>query len=308
MKQAARRPRGGQERAAGKRNSRRRQNAARKTCSIPRAAAGRRPSRERRSSHRRANQSRLHQIHAPARWHRGRTPGPAGQLLSPGAQILTFVAETKWVQANYRETQLTHMKVGRSSADPDGLHPGRIFRGKVSILHPASGSQFALLPPDNATGNFTKVVQRVPVKIVFDDPSRAAEALQPGLSVVAKFESGSLRTRIRTWLPLPHCHSRFQRDKSPTSWRARCLQQFSKAPVLGILGVVMGAGIVTLVGRLLTLGTADLKGSLGLESMTVHGSAARSTSRSCSSALLRSIFGGLLGPRRVLLFAATASR
>jgi membrane fusion protein (multidrug efflux system) len=61
--------------------------------------------------------------------------------------------------------------------------PGQIFRGKVSQVAPASGSQFALLPPDNATGNFTKVVQRVPVKIVFDDPA-AAEALQPGLSVV----------------------------------------------------------------------------------------------------------------------------
>ncbi len=123
-------------------------------------------------------------IHAPADGIVGERQVRPGQLLSPGAQILTFVAETKWVEANYRETQLTHMKVGDPAEIRVDTLPGRIFRGKVSQIAPASGSQFALLPPDNATGNFTKVVQRVPVKIVFDDPA-AAEALQPGLSVVA---------------------------------------------------------------------------------------------------------------------------
>ena len=123
-------------------------------------------------------------IHAPADGIVGERQVRPGQLLSPGAQILTFVAETKWVEANYRETQLSHMKVGDPAEIRVDTLPGRIFRGKVSQIAPASGSQFALLPPDNATGNFTKVVQRVPVKIVFDDPA-AAEALQPGLSVVA---------------------------------------------------------------------------------------------------------------------------
>ena len=123
-------------------------------------------------------------IHAPADGIVGERQVRPGQLLSPGAQILTFVAETKWVEANYRETQLTHMKVGDPAEIRLDTLPGRIFRGKVSQIAPASGSQFALLPPDNATGNFTKVVQRVPVEIVFDDPA-AAEALQPGLSVVA---------------------------------------------------------------------------------------------------------------------------
>jgi membrane fusion protein, multidrug efflux system len=122
-------------------------------------------------------------IHAPADGIVGERQVRPGQLLSPGAQILTFVAETKWVQANYRETQLTHMKVGDPAEIKVDTLPGKIFRGQVSQVAPASGSQFALLPPDNATGNFTKVVQRVPVKIVFDDPA-AASALQPGLSVV----------------------------------------------------------------------------------------------------------------------------
>ncbi len=98
-----------------------------------------------------------------------------GQLLSPGGQILTFVAETKWVQANYLETQLARMRVGDPAEIRVDMFPGHAMRGKVLEIAPASGSQFALLPPDNATGNYTKVVQRVPVKIAFDDPSHAAE-------------------------------------------------------------------------------------------------------------------------------------
>jgi membrane fusion protein, multidrug efflux system len=107
-----------------------------------------------------------------------------GQLVSPGTQVISFVALTKWVQANYRETQLTNVKVG----DPADLrideYPGEQIRGKVIEIAPASGSQFALLPPDNATGNYTKVVQRIPVKIGLDD-SKLATKLRPGLSVVA---------------------------------------------------------------------------------------------------------------------------
>jgi len=125
------------------------------------------------------------QIHSPGDGMVGERQVRAGQLLSPGAQILTFVADTRWVQANYRETQLTHMKVGDPTQIRVDVYPDRTWKGHVVEIAPASGSQFALLPPDNATGNFTKVVQRVPVKIAFDDASRAAE-LRPGLSVVAE--------------------------------------------------------------------------------------------------------------------------
>jgi len=88
------------------------------------------------------------------------------------------------VQANYRETQLTNMKVGDPADIRIDTYPDKVFHGKVSEIAPASGSQFALLPPDNATGNYTKVVQRIPVKIAFDDASIVA-ALRPGLSVIA---------------------------------------------------------------------------------------------------------------------------
>jgi len=112
-----------------------------------------------------------------------------GQLVSPGTQVISLVSLTKWVQANYRETQLTNMSVD----DPVDLRvdefPGQVIHGKVLEIAPASGSQFALLPADNATGNFTKVTQRVPVKIALDD-SELASKLRPGLSVVA-----TVRTR-----------------------------------------------------------------------------------------------------------------
>lgn len=128
-------------------------------------------------------------IPAPADGTVGERQVRPGQLVSPGTQVLTFVAETKWVQANYRETQLTHMKVGDPVVIRVDEYPGKVFRGKVLEIAPASGSQFALLPPDNATGNFTKVVQRIPVKIAFDDANLASH-LRPGLSVVA-----TVRTR-----------------------------------------------------------------------------------------------------------------
>jgi membrane fusion protein (multidrug efflux system) len=107
-----------------------------------------------------------------------------GQLVSPGTQVISFVALTKWVQANYRETQLTNVKIGDTAELRIDEYPGQLIRGKVVEIAPASGSQFALLPPDNATGNFTKVVQRIPVKIALDDPA-VATTLRPGLSVVA---------------------------------------------------------------------------------------------------------------------------
>src|ERR1700751_6036722 len=107
-----------------------------------------------------------------------------GQLVSPGTQVISFVDVTKWVQANYRETQLTNVKVGDPAEIRIDAYPGQTIRGKVIEIAPASGSQFALLPPDNATGNSTKVVQRIPVKIGLDDTELASK-LQPGLSVIA---------------------------------------------------------------------------------------------------------------------------
>jgi membrane fusion protein (multidrug efflux system) len=114
----------------------------------------------------------------------------AGQLVSPGTQVVSLVQRQIWVQANYRETQLRNIREGDRAEIRVDAFPGVALRGKVAQIAPASGSQFALLPPDNATGNFTKVTQRVPVKIVLDD-NREPARLRPGLSVTAIVRTGT---------------------------------------------------------------------------------------------------------------------
>jgi membrane fusion protein (multidrug efflux system) len=128
-------------------------------------------------------------IFAPADGTVGERQVRPGQLVSPGTQVIPFVETTKWVQANYRETQLTNVKVGDPAEIRIDEFPGQVIHGRVAQIAPASGSQFALLPPDNATGNYTKVVQRVPVQIFIDDAQLAA-TLRPGLSATV-----TVRTR-----------------------------------------------------------------------------------------------------------------
>jgi len=124
-------------------------------------------------------------ILAPANGTVGERQVRPGQLVSPGTQVITFVENTRWVQANFRETQLTNIRIGDTAEIRIDVYPGQVIQGRVLQIAPASGSQFALLPPDNATGNFTKVVQRVPVKIGLDDSALTSQ-LRPGLSVVVK--------------------------------------------------------------------------------------------------------------------------
>jgi membrane fusion protein (multidrug efflux system) len=114
----------------------------------------------------------------------------AGQLVAPGTQVIDVVRSEVWVQANFKETQLTNMRVGDTADVRIDTFPGRVFHGKVEQLSPASGSQFALLPPDNATGNFTKVVQRVPVKIVVSSGQPYLDRLRPGFSAVVTVQTG----------------------------------------------------------------------------------------------------------------------
>jgi membrane fusion protein (multidrug efflux system) len=117
-----------------------------------------------------------------------------GQLVSPGTQVISLVQCDAWVQANYKETQLRHMRAGDPAEIRVDAYPGVVLKGKVEQVSPASGSQFALLPPDNATGNFTKIVQRIPVKIVLDAGQPDAARLRPGLSVIATVRTNALTT------------------------------------------------------------------------------------------------------------------
>jgi len=110
-----------------------------------------------------------------------------GQLVGVGSQITTLTPlPNVWVVANYKETQLTHMAVGQRAEITVDAFPGHKLRGHVQAFAPASGAVFALLPPDNATGNFTKIVQRIAVKIIIDDADGLIDRLVPGMSVEAK--------------------------------------------------------------------------------------------------------------------------
>jgi membrane fusion protein, multidrug efflux system len=124
------------------------------------------------------------QIAAPTDGTVGERHALEGQLVAPGTQVIDLVRSEVWVQANFKETQLTNMRVGDTADVRIDTFRNRVFEGKVGQLSPASGSQFALLPPDNATGNFTKVVQRVPVKIVFSPGQPYLDRLRPGFSAV----------------------------------------------------------------------------------------------------------------------------
>jgi membrane fusion protein (multidrug efflux system) len=122
-------------------------------------------------------------IVAPADGTVGERQVRPGQLVAPGTQVVTFVEKNRWVAANFRETQLTNIKVGDPAEIRIDVYPDRVLTGRVLEIAPASGSQFALLPPDNATGNFTKIVQRVSVKVALDDSALTSQ-LRPGLSAV----------------------------------------------------------------------------------------------------------------------------
>jgi membrane fusion protein (multidrug efflux system) len=127
-------------------------------------------------------------LKAPASGTVGRKNAEAGNRVQPGQTLMVLISDDLWVVANFKETQLAGMKAGQAAELSVDAIPGRTFTGRVESFSPASGNQFALLPADNATGNFTKIVQRVPVKILFDPESVKGyeDRIRAGLSVVVK--------------------------------------------------------------------------------------------------------------------------
>jgi len=120
-----------------------------------------------------------------------------GQFVQAGTQLMSVVPVAgAYVVANFKETQLTDVRKGQAVEIVVDTFPGQIVRGHVDSIAPASGQEFALLPPDNATGNFTKVVQRIPVKITLELDEGSAVELRPGMSVIPTVETKS-QARIR---------------------------------------------------------------------------------------------------------------
>ncbi|MGU7772669.1 HlyD family secretion protein [Burkholderia sp. MR1-5-21] len=125
---------------------------------------------------------------APSDGYVGKKTVETGEHVAPGQALLTLVEPHPWVVANFRETQLAHVRAGDTVRLRFDALAGETFTGHVDSLSPATGSQFSLLPPDNATGNFTKVTQRVPVKILLDGRGAAEPRIRPGLSVVVTLQ------------------------------------------------------------------------------------------------------------------------
>jgi membrane fusion protein (multidrug efflux system) len=124
------------------------------------------------------------EIHSPISGLVGQRAARNGQYVQAGAYLLSIVPdEDIWVQANFKETQIEHMEIGQSAELTFDSFPGTPIQGRVNSLFAASGAQFSLLPPDNATGNFTKVVQRIPVKLTFAPDNPLHGKIRPGMSV-----------------------------------------------------------------------------------------------------------------------------
>jgi membrane fusion protein, multidrug efflux system len=120
----------------------------------------------------------------------GNRSARVGAYAMAGAQLISLVpARGLWIDANFKESQLARICAGAVATVKVDSIPGEVFRGRVASVAPATGAQFSVLPPENATGNFTKIVQRVAVRIMLDDESAALGQLRPGLSVIARVNS-----------------------------------------------------------------------------------------------------------------------
>jgi membrane fusion protein (multidrug efflux system) len=129
-------------------------------------------------------------IRAPIAGVAGNRAGQIGQYVQPGTQLLSLVPLPQvFVTANFKETQLTWMRPGEPAEIAVDAYPGQALKGRVESFAPGSGAEFSLLPPDNATGNFTKIVQRVPVRIALPAGGSLARLLRPGLSVTVTVDT-----------------------------------------------------------------------------------------------------------------------
>ena len=206
-----------------------------------------------------------------------------GQLVSPGTQVISLVQSDVWVQANFLENQIRGIQRGDVAEIRVDAIPGVLLRGKVEEVAPASGSQFALLPPDNATGNFTKIAQRIPVKIVLDRDQSTDARLRPGLSVDS---------------PCPH---------ERLSFMTAAIQPKTKLatnPYIGIVGVFLGATLATMNARLVSVGLPDLRGALGLGFDQASWLPTALNMATMFSGCFVVFLSALFGPRRILIPAS----
>jgi membrane fusion protein, multidrug efflux system len=129
-------------------------------------------------------------IRAPISGIVGNRAGQVGQYVKPGTELISVVPLPRvYITANFKETQLTRMRPGQRAEVSVDAYPEHVLEGRIESFAPASGAEFSLLPPDNATGNFTKIVQRVPIRIALPRQEPLARLLRPGLSVTVTVDT-----------------------------------------------------------------------------------------------------------------------
>jgi membrane fusion protein (multidrug efflux system) len=130
------------------------------------------------------------EIRSPIEGYVGNRAAQVGAYVAQGSYLLSIApAHGLWVDANFKEDQVAHVKPGQPATVVADVLPGRVFHGRVLSLAPATGAVFSVIPPENATGNFTKIVQRVPVRIALDDQNATLGAIRPGLSTYATVDT-----------------------------------------------------------------------------------------------------------------------
>jgi membrane fusion protein, multidrug efflux system len=127
-----------------------------------------------------------------------------GSFAAVGVQLISIIpADGLWIDANFKESQIARARAGLVATIKADVLPGEVFHGHVVSLAPATGAEFSVLPPENATGNFTKIVQRVPVRIRLDGDAARLGRLRPGLSVTASFDTRDPQTQTAVAKVLP---------------------------------------------------------------------------------------------------------
>ncbi|MEO5561732.1 MAG: HlyD family secretion protein [Dokdonella sp.] len=138
-------------------------------------------------------------VRAPMAGIVGKTTLQPGDFLATGQAAMPLIANTLWVDANFKETDLTHVAVGQSATIEVDTYPGMKWKARVASISPASGAEFSLLPAQNATGNWVKIVQRIPVRLALDEAQHDGMILRAGMSTNVDIDTGKQNSVLGRW-------------------------------------------------------------------------------------------------------------
>lgn len=138
-------------------------------------------------------------VRAPMDGTIGKTHLQPGDFLAVGQAAMPLVANTLWVEANFKETDLTHVAIGQPATIEVDTYPGTKWKARVASISPASGAEFSLLPAQNATGNWVKIVQRIPVRLAIEDAGHDGMVLRAGMSTVVEIDTGRQNSILGRW-------------------------------------------------------------------------------------------------------------